>query len=304
MIQKTAIIGMGALGLLYADQITSGLGDMNAVEFVMDDARAERHKNDVYTINGVEKQFRVVSSQSVTPADLVIVSVKYPALHSALDTMAGAIDEHTIILSVMNGITSEQIIGARYGADKLLDSVALGMDAIREGSALRYTQAGRIHFGAVEGQSREKEAAVHAFFERAHVPHVVETDMLHRLWYKFMLNVGINQTCTAFGVPYGVATVEGSEPYERMVGAMREVIALAAQKGITLTEEEIASCVETERSLDPMGVPSMAQDRLARRPSEVEMFAGDVIRLSKPYGLPTPDNQFFYDTIRAIEAEY
>ncbi len=295
---------MGALGLLYADQITAGLGDMNAVEFIMDDDRTERHKNDIYTVNGVEKRFRVVSSQSAQAADLVIVCVKYPALSSALDTMAGAVGENTTILSVMNGISSEEILGARFGGEKLVDAVALAMDTTRVGSALRYTLSGKIHFGAVEGQSKEKEAELHEFFERAKVPHVVEKDMLRRLWYKFMLNVGVNQACTAFDLPYGKVVMEGTEPYDRMVGSMREVIALAAKKGITLTEKDISDCIETEKKLDPNGIPSMAQDRRARRPSEVEMFAGDVIRLSREYGLPTPHNQFFYDTIRAVEREY
>lgn len=51
-IRKISIIGMGALGLLYADQITSGLNDMNAVEFIMDRDRAMHHANDIYKING------------------------------------------------------------------------------------------------------------------------------------------------------------------------------------------------------------------------------------------------------------
>ena len=48
MIQKTAIIGMGALGMLYADKIAENIGE-DAVEFVMDSRRVEKYRDAVFT---------------------------------------------------------------------------------------------------------------------------------------------------------------------------------------------------------------------------------------------------------------
>ena len=59
MIQKTAIIGMGALGMLYASQIIEGLG-REAVEFVMDKARVEKYKNETFTVNGIEQDYTLI----------------------------------------------------------------------------------------------------------------------------------------------------------------------------------------------------------------------------------------------------
>ena len=57
-------------------------------------------------------------------------------------------------------------------------------------------------------------------------------------------------------------------------------------------------------TFNPDGMPSMRQDVLAKRPTEVEQFAGVVRRLAKKHGMPTPANDFFYEKIREIEANY
>jgi 2-dehydropantoate 2-reductase len=56
--------------------------------------------------------------------------------------------------------------------------------------------------------------------------------------------------------------------------------------------------------LTPLGMPSMRQDGLAKRPSEVELFAGTILKKAKKYGLPAPTNQYLYDQVQAIEATY
>lgn len=304
MIQNVSIIGMGALGLLYADQITSGLQNMDMVQFVMDPERADRHRRDTYTINGETKQFRIVSSAEAHPADLVIVAVKYGSLPEALDTMASSVDAHSIIISVMNGVTSENIIAERYGASRIVHTVAQGMDAMRDGTTLRYTQCGALRIGTADNTLVPLVDEVEDLFIRAKVPYVRESDILYRLWFKYMLNIGINQTCMVFDTNYGVATTPGTESNEKMIGAMREVVKVAAAKGIRLTEADLQQCIEIEKTLDPEGFPSMAQDRKAGRKSEVDMFAGEMIRMADDLGIDVPYNRFFYEKVKEIEAAY
>jgi len=304
MIEKIAIIGMGALGLLYADQLTQGLGSTDCVEFIMDEERLARHQAEKYTINGTQKQFHMVSAKIAKPADLCIVAVKFNALDSALDTMRNAIGPDTIILSVMNGVRSEAIIGKRYPNAKMLLTVAQGMDVMRDDSNVRYTRCGALRIGTDCPENVAALDAVETLFQRAQVPYVRESDILYRLWFKYMLNVGINQTCMVFDVGYGEATTDGTDACRMMLGAMREVIPVAKAHGVTLTEADVQQCIEIEKTLDPLGYPSMAQDRKAGRRSEVEMFAGDMLRMSQEIGLDAPYNRFFYDRVQEIERGY
>ena len=49
------------------------------------------------------------------------------------------------------------------------------------------------------------------------------------------------------------------------------------------------------------GKTSMLQDVLAGRKTEVEIFAGEIIRLGKLYEILTPCNQVLYDLIKIVE---
>jgi len=303
-IKSVAIIGMGALGLMYADQLTSGLGDSITVSFVMDAARALRHSADIYSINGETKSFNIVSEENATPADLVIVAVKFIDLPAALDTMKNCVGSDTIILSVMNGISSERIIAEKYGWDKMIYSVAQGMDAMRDGTTLRFTKTGKLHIGATDAAMSKRLESVIELFEVAGLPHFVEEDIMYRLWFKYMLNVGINQICMVYDTNYGTATTEGTEANLACMGAMREVLALAPHNGVSLSEDDLGKVIDILKTLDPEGYPSMAQDRKAGRKSEVDMFAGEVIRQGKLYGVPTPVNADLYKRVQEIESKY
>ena len=226
MIRSVHVIGLGALGLLFGDIIAENIDSVEggSIHFVMDPQRYQRHRQDRYTINKEEKTYPLQSSEEAERADLVIVAVKYNALESALDTMASSVDEHTIVLSVMNGITSEDIIARRYPQCRIIDCVAQGMDAMRFGTDLVYTKTGALHVGIRKRDDvrmQDALAQVEELFDRVSLPYIHEEDILYRMWFKFMLNVGINQSCMVFGVGYGKALEDQTAACMANISAMR-----------------------------------------------------------------------------------
>jgi len=217
--------------------------------------------------------------------------------------MKHCVGPDTTIISVMNGISSEQIIGERYGHEKVLYSIAQGMDAMKFGAALTYTKFGELRIGVRTPDQADRLKAMTDFLDRAKIAYVAEDDILHRLWGKFMLNVGVNQTCMAYETTYSGALTPG-EAHDTMVGAMREVIALAKAEHVNLTEQDLEDYIRLLETLSPDGMPSMRQDGLSHRPSEVEMFAGTVGRMAKKHGLSTPVNDRLYERIKEMEAQY
>ena len=303
MIQTTAIIGMGALGLLYADRIVKARGQEGTV-FILDDERMEKYKGRKFTINGEEKEFAMVAASAMKPVDLVIVAVKYNGLPSAIETMKSCVGKDTIILSVMNGIDSEEMIAETYGKEHLIYTVAQGMDAMKFGDALNYTKEGELRIGVVEEYQKKNLTAVKEYFEDIQMPYTLEDDILKRMWGKFMLNVGVNQTCHAYETTYSGVLTEGSEENRIFTGAMDEVIQLSQAVGINLSQEDAEYYKKIIATLKPDGVPSMRQDGIAKRKTEVEMFAGIVRKLAKKYGIATPVNDLLYDKIKKIEEAY
>lgn len=301
-IKRVAIVGMGALGLLYGEAICKACG-RDAVRFVMDSERFARHAQDKYTINGRVQDFVLQPADAAQPVDLVIVATKFSGLEQAMDEMRRLVGEQTVIISVLNGITSEERLIARFGAQHVLYCVALGMDAVREGSSLTYQHQGMLKIGCVDKALEPKLDAVCAFLDRCQLQYVREEDILHALWAKLLLNVGINQTCMVYETNYGGALADEAAR-TAMFAAMHEVIDVARCEGVSLTEDDFAACVKVISGLAHEGLPSMRQDALAKRPSEVELFAGTILRLAAKHGVPAPANRHYYDKIKAIEAGY
>ncbi len=304
MIQKVTIVGMGALGILLGDLLTTGLGTENVL-FLADEERVKRYAETDISCNGHPCDFRI-SSQTEGEAELLIFAVKYPDLEKAMALAAPCVGENTIILSLLNGVTTEEILGMEFGHGKVIETVSQGMDAVRTGTTLTYHNQGTFFVGLPEEDyfdRSEKLAAVMELAERLSLPFVQESDILHRMWCKFMLNVGINQVCMAFETDYGGAQKPG-EIRDTMIAAMHEVRKVGACQGVLVTQKDLAHYLEILDGLEPTAIPSMRQDALAHRKSEVELFAGTVLQMANRYGMQTPVNQMLYDKIRAMETNW
>ena len=308
-IRQINIVGMGALGLLFGRPIMESLAGQPF--YVMDADRKARHGKESYTLNGAPLRPHIVTPDEAPVADLVFVGVKYPGLPDAMDVMASSVGDDTIIVSLMNGVDSEELLAERFGRDKVLYSVSQEMDAQRYGSELVYTKAGRLYIGVPNSFAPELRAVlsekldrVCAFFDEVGLPYKREEDILYRQWSKFMLNCGCNQICMVYDCGYGRAMEHGSEAFAMMTGAMRETCSVAQAMGIPVGEPEVRQYLNILRTLDPEALPSMGQDRRQRKPSEVDMFAGTVIRYGQKLGIETPVSEFMLRRVREIEADY
>ncbi|MBQ4608474.1 MAG: hypothetical protein IJB18_02735, partial [Clostridia bacterium] len=127
--------------------------------------------------------------------------------------------------------------------------------------------------------------------------------MVRRQWGKLMLNVGLNQSIMVFEGDYSTIQKPG-RPREVMLGAMREAQMIAGLEGYPISDEEFDAWVAMADGLSPEGKPSMRQDGEARRKSEVELFAGTMVRLGKKHGVEVPVNDWLYARVQETEAGY
>lgn len=201
-IKKVRLVGLGAIGGAYAGRIMEKCP--GSLHVVADSHRRERYGRDGISINGKAVDFSYeLPGEAADKSDLVIIAVKQHHLRQAIEDIRSFIGPDTIILSLLNGIASEEILGKEFGMDKMLYSFCVGTDAVRKGTNIHYTNIGRIVIGDKDDPKSAKLAAVMEFFDRAEVPYIVPEDIIRELWWKFMLNVGINQVSAVLRAPYG-----------------------------------------------------------------------------------------------------
>jgi 2-dehydropantoate 2-reductase len=299
-IKRVAILGAGAMGAFFAARFYDAAGFSTVL--VAGGERYERLKNEGLVVNGKPYRIPVVHpGESGPPADLVLVAVKHHHLPEAVHDLKNVVGEGTTIVSVMNGLDSEEMLGTVYGPEKVLYAVSVGIDALREGNRVVYTTPGKHYFGQASNVTvSERVRRVQEAFERAGIPYETPADMERMMWWKFMVNVGMNPPSAVLGAPYGVFQ---SSPEARalMETLMREVISLAQVEGVNLKAQEIDDWYPVLQTLSPRGKTSMLQDIEAGRKTEIEMFAGKVVALGQKHSIPTPVNETMLRMIHVLE---
>jgi len=299
-IKKVAVLGAGAVGAVYASRFFDA--SPFSTVLVARGPRYDRLRAEGLVVNGKHYSIPVIHPDAdSSPADLIIVALKNHNLPEAINDLKNLVGDETTLISVMNGLDSEEYLGSVYGMDKVLYAIAVALDALREGNSVTYTNPGKVFFGEPDNSHpSERVLRVKAAFGRAGVVSEIPTDMIRMLWWKFMVNVGVNQASAVMRAPYGVFR---SSPDARalMTTLMREVIALAQRTGVDLGEQDLDGWNAVLKTLSPEGKTSMLQDIEAGRMTEVEVFAGKVVELGQSYGVPTPVNQTVLSIVHVLE---
>lgn len=297
-IKKIAVLGAGAVG----SYIIWGLSQRDDIELgvVAEGERAERLKQNGIKINDVVYRPKVWSPQEAHGADLLVIALKYGSLPSALDSIKVVVGENTVVMSLMNGVDSEEIISSAIDASQVLYSV-IKVASHREDGGYRFDPVTTI--GIIFGElyapfESERVKAVERLFEGTGI-HYRHTDFIREeMWSKFRLNVCNNLPQAVLGA--GVACYRDSEHIKAISdGLRRELEAIAAAKGIDTSKADASS---SKGSLvSPTARYSTLQDLDAGRHTEIDMFSGALIRMGKELGIPTPYNEYTYHIIKALE---
>ena len=299
-IKKVTLIGLGAMGVFFAPRISEKLGA--DFRILADGARKERLERKGVTVNTINYRFPIITPDvEGDPADLVIIAVKGYDLEQAIKDIRNQVGKDTIILSVLNGVESEKQVAAVYGEEHVLYSYMRISIVMKDGKTEFDPHKGSIHFGDLKNDPEhysENVLAVKNLFDLCGIDYKVDADMLKGIWFKFMCNVAENMTCAMFGVPFG--SFQKSANYFRHK-AMWEVIHVANKLGIDIGQNEIDRQEHTIGRLPYENKPSTLQDLEAAKHTEVDMFAGTVVRLGKELGVETPVCECFLHGIHLIE---
>ena len=301
-IKTVSIIGLGAIGSFFAFQLKEVLGDR--LRIIAGGERKDRLEREGVTVNGANHHFHIVSPDQDCGGDypdLAIIITKFPALSQAIKDMKNQIGPDTLIMAPLNGVEAEDMVASVYGWDNLLYSLAKVSVVMKDGQASFKPDAARIEFGEKRNRIITPRVRVlKELFESAGIRCVVPEDMERAIWFKYMCNVSENQSAAVLGISYGAWRVSGDANFIREA-LMREVIAVARKKGISLTEEDMEKQVRVLGAVPPGNKPSTLQDIEAGRRTEVEMFGGTMIRMGRELGVPTPYNEMFYHAIKVLE---
>ena len=294
-IPLVALIGAGAVGAYFIYGMT-GLEGINFC-VVAEGTRAEKLKKEGVTINEKVYYPEIRTPQEAKGADLVLVCTKYQGLLSACDMLEVMVEENTTVVSLLNGIDSEEIIAERIGAEHLLYSV-MRISSERRNGKITFVPENVI--GVAIGEKGIPEATPRVQFfadlmKRAGLKCSIKEDILLDQWSKYSMNMIYNLPQAILGVGF-YAFYDSSNVAAIRDKMFEEVCLVADAEGIPLKRQADwrSACLKNARF-------STLQDLDAGRHTEIEMFGGALLKLAKKHRLEVPFCEFCYYAIKALE---
>ena len=298
-IKKVLICGLGAIGSIYAVKILKHKDVELSV--LVDRARLIRYRQEPLIFNGEKYCFDYVTADDTFIADLIIIATKSSALDSVLVDLKGFVAQDTVILSLLNGLESEDRIAEVFGQDKVLYSYYIGHTSTRVGRNVSHDGVYKTVFGEkYNNEYSNNVLTVKNFFDKTGINYEIPVDMEYARWWKFLVNVGYNQASAVLNASYG--DFQKSDQANKLaIKLMNEAVEIARVCGVKNTDRLIPEVLEVVSTMVPETKTSMLQDVEAGRKTEVDIFAGYISELGKKYGIKTIYNDMFLEIIKAID---
>jgi len=244
--------------------------------------------------------------------DIGIFACKALDLDTTAARLAGRCPEATM-MTVQNGLGAEELV-ARHGPWRIISAVTF-MSGIRHADwHVEYeldtaTWMGPWARTATPYALVEELAAlmVSAGLEAEPMP-----DLLPAQWSKLIFNSAINSVAALTDLPHVARFAQEDELGDLghlVHGLIDEGVAVAAAAGVALHDDPWAMNVlavrrgETDHG-DYAHVPSMLEDVLAHRATEVDFITGALVREAQRLGVAAPLNTALYRLVKAREASW
>lgn len=294
-IKTVALLGAGAVGAYFIWGLSEMMGDDFCV--VANGERKERLEREGLVINGQPYRLNVKAPDEVKNVDLLLVASKQDGLEGALEDIRCMVGEKTIVMSLLNGVKSEEIIGNAIGMEHVLYSV-MRIASVRKGNEITFIP--EITAGVFIGEKDCKEPtkrvlAVQELFEKAGLHHHFMEDIILDMWQKYASNVAQNLPQAILGIGFG-AYSDSEHVHFIAQKLWKEVAQVANAKGIALSQE-----FTLFNGVKPQARFSTLQDLDAKRHTEIEMLAGEMLRMGKEYGIALPYCEYTYHLIKSLE---
>lgn len=303
-IKNVLVCGIGAVGSIYANKINEYNSEYLRV--LVDEARLEKYKKNPKIFNGKPLIFNyILPSDETFKADLIIIATKFDGLKDTIKNIENFVKDDTIILSLLNGVTSEDIIAQKYGWKHILLSYFIGHSAMRDGNIITHDGIGDVVFGVKHGVGTDlyDVKLLKQHFDNVGLTYKTPDDMERALWLKYMLNVSSNQSSAILGMTFGQMQTN-KKFMEFLINVMKEVQRIAKAEGVKNTETMIDEALVSFNKMIPDGKTSMLQDVEAKRKTEVEMFGSTMVKFGEKHNIPTPYNLVMRDMLEIIHENY
>jgi 2-dehydropantoate 2-reductase len=305
VIQRVCVIGAGSIGSLFAGHLAQVV-DVSVLTRRQE--HADTLNRDGLRVTGRSDLHAAVQAaadpDALAPFDLGIVATKAGGLEDAAAALEGRFRE-ALVMTTLNGLGAEEVVRA-HGDWPIVSAVTFMSGTKHSDSEVEYVLDTATWMGPYEDTPLERVEEVGDLVRRSGLEAEVFADLRPAQWSKLIFNATVNSVAALTGLRHDHHFADEAEPGDLghlVHGLVDEGKAVAAAAGIELYEDPWEMNVHaTQRG--SAHYPSMLEDVESRRPTEIDLITGSLVREAGRHGVPVPLHTALYRLVKAKEESW
>ena len=298
--QHVMMVGAGSVGGFFGAHLARQNPD---VSFLLRPRTLQAVKERGLTIRSADGTFTVRPRAASDPRelptpDLVILSVKAYDLDQVLDQLQPVLTERTVLLTLQNGVDTEDRIHARLQRDCVIGGVAYIYSKIVEPGVIDHYKRGTVAIGELMGHQSERVLQIADLFKQAGLPCQIVEDVRRTKWEKMAWNCVFNPITVLVNDRVAKA-VDNPDMLNVIRQIVEEVVAVAAGCKVPLSADMTKKVMRWTEEIRDIHT-SMYDDWKAGRSTEIDYLNGYIVQRGRELGIPTPLNEALTVMIKVI----
>ena len=302
---KIAILGAGAMGSLFGGLLAEA--DQHVTLLDINDAHLQAITTHGLRLETDTGDRHVRNLQALRPGDatdvpdLLIVFTKAMHTRAALASVRHLIGESTHVLTLQNGLGNVEALASVVPQERIFVGVTTWPADLAGPGHVRSHGAGAIRLMTADGAQRPLLTPVVDTLSAAGLNCQADANVWGAVWEKVAFNAALNPLCTVLNQPVDALGAVEDGP-TLALSIVDEVLTVARASGITVNAAKVSDNVRHAIVAHRGHKPSMLQDVLAGRPTEIESINGAVVATARRHGVPVPHTETLMQLVRLVQA--
>ena len=303
--KKVCVVGLGAVGGYLGCMLAQHYD--NIYFFARGERLASIKKNGLKLYSDAFGEFTTHPAKASNNAkemgvmDYIILSVKNFSLEQVCIEISPMIDQHTVIIPLLNGVNISGKIRKLIGKGDVLDGlIYITAGASKDFSIHHTSPYGNVHIGCeVENQYNENILSeVRILLQGAKITCIIENDIESAIWTKYILNCAYNVVTAYYKATTGDIR-KNQIAIMQLKSLLAEACSVARKLKINIAGDlEEVHLKHILQNQSDSATSSLNRDIIAGRQNELEIFSGQLLKSASSCQMKLPMTEFFYNKLK------
>ncbi len=284
------ILGAGAMGCLFGARMQASGTRVTLVDVDTATVAAIRRCGVELTLDDGVRSVPIeayVAQQLMEPPDAWFVFTKSHHTRSALQSVRHLFNDQTTVVSLQNGLGHLAVLDEFRPRDRVAVGITTYPSRLVAPGRIESHGDGVVRLMARDGQAHPFVHLLARSLNDAGLHTAVDAGVMVAIWEKVAFNAALNGIC---GVTRCTVDQVGTSEHTLSLAhaVVREVLAVARAQGLAVDESRTLATVDDVIARHKGHRPSMLQDLLAGRRTEVDAIHGAVVQEARRLALQVP----------------